>query len=392
MKTQFDTLLRDLRSPVERRRAEVSQGPRLRPENTRRLSIALGNALIAAVMTISMTSVRIVLAQNTGPAAGKTSTENSAPTSGVIPDAWPVNVQIGCLADIGRHKAVIFSPDFAERGNRAFYEKLGFLYMEDASWQRALNQIIARNYWHPENRIETIFLETHGTNGNGLKLQTGPSPRAARSYISIGGLQEKLDDLGVRLCVIGACNAGRLFRPEIYKALDPKTRDPLFLPATLGIINATREYDSSHSKMIVVRRAESEIETTSDGDTSELSPSARTVLGLDQPGRGRKPRDLHFVVSNLLIQMLIRDPRLKLTATGYASEKSRKDLTDDESEALFQRFVSYIDDVAAREYRIAQAGSLRAASTNGRQTVTEPRTSRAATTRVKKRSPRRVID
>lgn len=309
----------------------------------------LRDVLLGTLFIALISAPRTVLAQNTMPAASSVSSENST-KSDTIPEPWPPSGQIERLSDIGRGKAVIFSPDFAERGNRNFYEKLGFLYIEDASWQRALNQIIARNYWHPESRIETIFLETHGTNGNGLKLQAGPLRKAARSYISIGGLQEKLDGLGVRLCVVGACNAGRLFRPEIYKTLDPQTRDPLFLPATLGIINATNGYDASRSKMIVVRRAESEIETTSDGDTSELSPPARSVLGLDQRSIRRKPGDLHFVVSNLLIQMLIHDPRLKLTANGYVSEKSRNDLTEAESEALFQRFVSYVNDVAAREY------------------------------------------
>lgn len=270
-----------------------------------------------------------------------------------IPEVWLAGVQINRLSDIGRGKAMIFSPDFAESGNREFYEKLGFLYVEEPSWRRALSQIIARNYWHPEDRIETIFLETHGTNGNGLKLQVSSSPKAGRSYISIAALQEKLDGLGVRLCLIGACNAGRLFRPEIYETLDAKTRDPLFLPATLGIINATKGYDPSQSKMVVARRAESEIETTSDGDTSELSPQARKALGLDQPGAGRKPQDLHFTVSNLLIQLLTHDPRLRLTSLGYANEKSRNDLSAAESDALFDRFLSFINQVAERERGIA---------------------------------------
>src|SRR5207244_8642524 len=169
-----------------------------------------------------------------------------------------------------------------------------YLYIEDESWQRALNQIVARNYWHRDDRIKTIILETHGSNGNGLKLQAGPSPKAARSYISIAALQEKLEGLGVRLCVIGACNAGRLFRPEIYKTLNPQPHDRLFLPATLGIINASKDYDPVRSKMIVVRRAESEIETTSDGNTSELSPLTRIMLGIEKPnGPVSAARPLH---------------------------------------------------------------------------------------------------
>jgi len=293
--------------------------------------------------------------QQSTPVTDRNLTGDPPKTPGAIPEAWPANVQIERLSDIGKHKAVIFSPDFAQPGNRQFYEKLGFLYIQDASWLKALNQIVARNYWHPEDRIDTIILETHGTNGNGLKLQTGPAPRAARSYISVGGLQEKLEGLGVRLCVIGACNSGRLFRPEIYKTLDPHPGDRLFLPATLGIINASRDFDPAKSKMLIVRRAESEIETTSDGDASELAPITRSILRLEPKTFKGVARYVHFAVSNLLIQLLTHDPRLELTSDGYENEKSKNDLTEDESDELFQRLVAFIDDVATREYQIAHA-------------------------------------
>ncbi len=339
----------------------------------------------------------VVAAQENARAIKRRAVESSKPET--TPEAWPASVPTNRLSDIGRGKAVIFSPDFAESGNRQFYEKLGFLYIEDASWQKALNQIIARNYWHPEDRIESIFLETHGTNGNGLKLQAGVASGARRSYISVAALQEKLEGLGVRLCVIGACNAGRLFRPEIYKTLNPRPGDRLFLPATLGIVNASAKFDPASSKIIVVRRAESEIETTSDGDTSELSPLARTILGLDKPDRGRESPNLHFVVSNLLIQMLIHDSRLKLTGSGYTNAKSRRDLSDVESEVLFERFLSYINQVAEREYQITHGGRLPAtmrapkrAGPASRPAGFDSRTAQAAAMRAKKHWPRRVID
>lgn len=354
--------------------------------------------LIIAVFAASLGSARFALAQQTGPGVNKLPAQTSIPNAGAIPEAWPANVPIERVSDVGRRKAVIFSPDFAEPGNRELYERLGFLYIEDASWRNALNQIVARNYWHPEDRIETIILETHGTNGNGLKLQAGPSPRANRSYISIAALQEKLEGMGVRLCVIGACNSGRLFRPEIYKMLNSQPHDRLFLPATLGIINASKDYDPAKSKMIVVRRAASEIETTSDGDTSELSPVTRMMLGLEQSeGPVRAARPLHFAVSNLLIQMLIHDPRLKLTASGYANEKSKNDLSEDESDALFQRFLAYLDSIAAREYQIAHGGRLPPPSVALTRIALgspshNPRTAQTTSTRTKRRSVRRVID
>lgn len=400
MTSRFDKLLRDVRRPTEETRSGFLERhePPGKTLRVRSSSVALGYAFVITVFAASIATSPIVFAQHSGPA--KISAENSVPKSGTIPEAWPPNVAIDHVCDIGRQKAVIFSPDFAGPANRKVYEKLGFLYIEDASWRKALNEIVARNYWHPENRIETIILETHGTNGNGLKLQSGPSPRAQRSYIAIAALQEKLEGLGVRLCVIGACNAGRLFRPEIYKSLNPQPHDPLFLPATLGIINSSKEYDPARSKLTVVRRAESEIETTSDGETSELSPVTRMMLGLERPaGPVRGARSLGFTVSNLLIQMLIHDPRLKLTGSGYANEKSRNDLSEDESDVLFQRFLSYLDSVATLEYKNAHGGQLPAAAYSARPAKViarspknNSRTSQAASMRAKKRSSRRVID
>lgn len=328
---------------------------------------------LIAILGFSIACSGIALAQQSSALNDKGPIGNAAKKSEPIPEAWPANVQIERLSDIGKRKAVIFSPDFAQPGNREFYEKLGFLYIQEASWPKALNQIVARNYWHPEERIDTIILETHGTNGNGLKLQTGPALRAARSYISVGALQEKLEGLSVRLCVIGACNSGRLFRPEIYKTLNPRPGDPLFLPATLGIINASQGYDPSKSKMLIVRRAESEIETTSDGDTSELSPITRSVLGLEPRVSTGVARSVHFAVSNLLIQLLTHDPRLELTSNGYANEKSRNDLTEDESDELFQRLVAFIDNVATRQYQTAHADRA-ATPAQPSQIVLQPQT------------------
>jgi hypothetical protein len=211
-------------------------------------------------------------------------------------------------------------------------------------------------------------------------------------------LQEKLDGLGVRLCVIAACNAGRLFRPEIYKTVNPQTHDRLFLPATLGIINASPSYDRSRNKVIVVRRAESRIETTSYGDAAELSPLARIMLRLEEPGgRSRASRRLRFVVSNLLIQMLLHDRGLKLTASGYANEKSRKDLSTAESEVLFQRFLSCINEIASREYQSMQPGHLQAGSPMttkfaGQTFRRNSHRSPASSRRAKKHSAPRVID
>jgi len=398
MTSRFNKVLREIQratqapdsnGQVERRRLSFKVASKL-------WASTLKQIVIIAVCVTSVATSSIALAQQTAPVINKTAADGATPKANPIAEVWPANIPIKHISDVGSHKAVIFSPDFAATGNRDFYEKLGFLYIEDANWRNALNQIVARNYWHPEDRIVTVILETHGTNGNGLKLQTGPAPRAARSYISIGALQEKLDGLGVSLCVVGACNSGRLFRPEIFKTLNPEPHDRLFLPPTLGIINASKEYDPAKSKMTVVRRAASEIETTTDGDTSELSPVARIVLGLEEEAApSRIPRRLRFAVSNLLIQMLIHDPRLELTSSGYANEKSKNDLSEDESDVLFQRFVTFIDGVAAREYQAAHGGQLPAIVA---QRIAAPSTGRVrrptqtAAMRAKRRAAPRVVD
>jgi hypothetical protein len=46
---------------------------------------------------------------------------------------------------------------------------------------------------------------------------------------------------------------------------------------------------------------------------------------------------------------------LKLAYGGYASERSRSDMSAAESEALFQRFIEYLNTIAEREYRSKQA-------------------------------------
>src|SRR5437773_9266400 len=101
--------------------------------------------LFLVVFATSLLSALVASAQQPGPGVNKTPAQTSMPNTGAIPDAWPANVPIERVSEVGRHKAVIFSPDFAESGNREFYERLGFLCIEDSNWGNALNQIVARN-------------------------------------------------------------------------------------------------------------------------------------------------------------------------------------------------------------------------------------------------------
>jgi hypothetical protein len=139
------------------------------------------------------------------------------------------------LKKLGERRAIVFSPDFAASGNRRFYEGLGFVYLESADWRWVLKEIRRVNRSRTWDSIREIFFETHGSNGHGLKLQRSQLRLAPRSYISLGALQEHLAGAGVERAILGACNTGRLYRPEIYRKLNMSVKDPTVLPATLGL-------------------------------------------------------------------------------------------------------------------------------------------------------------
>ena len=115
----------------------------------------------------------------------------------------------------------------------------------------------------------------------------------------------------------------------------------------------------------------------------------------------RNMRSANYILGLLLLVSL----GLSLAAGGYSEIKSRKDLTDEESDALFDSFIAYINDLAAREYKIAHTDEPPV----GSQTVTSPpaaslaekprpvlnkglRARHTALTRAKKRSGRRPVD
>src|SRR5687767_12315180 len=174
------------------------------------------------------------------------------------------------LGAVGRGVAVVFSPDLSVGNNCAFYERLGFTCYATASWETVVEDIRCRNASAaPEDAISAVILEAHGTQGNGLKLQVSSAKKAWRSYAAIGALTERLATAGVRTCVLAACNSRRLLRPAIYHKLDPAR---LFLPATLGIMNASQE-EAEQSGVRLLARADSHIESLSVGTTRELSAS-----------------------------------------------------------------------------------------------------------------------
>jgi hypothetical protein len=268
--------------------------------------------------------------------------KNRVILSALLATILALTASAGDLERLGEGVAIVFSPDFADPHNRLFYESLGFFYIETPDWRKAV-RAVSRHNETGDVPIRVLVVETHGTNGNGLKLQASPSRRSGRSYISIGALQEQMERAGVEIIVLSACNSGRLLRPEIYNALDRSTDDPLFLPATLGIVNASAGFDSKRSPVRVLRRIQSNLETLLHAETRELDASVRHVLH----GEGASWR---FAVSTMLIQLMTRDETLELTAEGYETEKSRDEFSARRSEELFRRFGAFLAE------RVGEAG------------------------------------
>lgn len=282
-------------------------------------------------------------------------------TASLLARSWPA-APYASLADIGAGVGIVFSPDLSVPNNCRFYEALGFACFDSPDWLEILSGIHAFNMDNPGRRIRTLILETHGTNGHGLKVQTGKEPKDPRSYVSVGALQEMLEPVGVRYIVISACNSGRLLRPEIYLRLNRDPGDKLFLPATRGIIDATDSFDPRATRVEIITPGNSHIETTLVGSVRELAPTTRDVLAATAKTRELKlPKQ--FAVSEMLIQMLLRDPRLRLKAgeASYVVELSKVQTSPEASEQLFDAFVAHLNFVAARDEKV-KAGSATAAA------------------------------
>ena len=278
----------------------------------------------------------------------------TTPTEYLLAKAWPFDPKAK-VSEIGHGVGIVFSPDLSVPGNCRFYQSLGFACFEDADWDAVLSGIRTYNILYPEHAIRTLVLETHGTNGNGLKLQNSYDPAADRSYISVGALQEHVEPDGVKYIIISACNSRRLLRPAIYRTLDPYNGDKLFLPATLGIINASPTWDSNRSRIIVATPATSHIEQTLAASVKELSPTARRALVVSARAQGIEPPN-QFAVSEMFMQMLLRSSSLQLSF-GEAIDQLSRDMTpDSRGEQLYKAFVKYVNQRSARDYLAKKKG------------------------------------
>ena len=274
-------------------------------------------------------------------------------TEGLLAKAWPAAPYAG-LAEIGSGIGIVFSPDLSVAGNCRFYSAIGFACFESADWLQILADVHAWNLDHPGRRIRTLILETHGTNGHGLKVQKGKAADDERSYVSVGALQEVLEPIGVRYIILSACNSGRLLRPEIYLRLNRDPGDKLFLPPTRGIIDATPEFKPDRNGITVITPGASHIENTLVGALRELAPATRTALQAAAKKRGVKlPKQ--FAISEMLIRMLLRDPKLELRTGSHVDELSKEQTSVDTSERIFGEFVAHLNFIAARDDRATSA-------------------------------------
>ncbi len=261
-------------------------------------------------------------------------------TSRLLASAWPQR-NISPVTETGRGIAIVFSPDLSVEGNCSFYAALGFTCFDGADWGVLLDAITAHNLDPEAIPIRTVILETHGTNGNGLKLQRGYDEYDERSYISVGALEERLAEAGARYVIISACNSGRLLRKEIVEALDAENGDPLFLPATCGIIDAsaTRKRKSG---VTIVAPAKSHIESTLVARTDELPRAVQDELLAAAIRKGLLLPD-EFAISDMLMQILADDATLRL-AVAKPVEKLSDTRSDQQfSERLFVRFMKALE-------------------------------------------------
>jgi hypothetical protein len=311
----------------------------------------LPRTLLIAVLILGSGIIHLSVAQSAKDQLRQRRTQatEAAPAAGTISTAevWRGHWPYITLDEIGSEKGIVFSPDLSNPGNREFYRALGFAYFEDPDWHIVLEQIKAYNVNHPRNRIETLLVLSHGTNGDALKLQNGSEPGAPRSYIAPAALQEGLEGTGIRFCLLAACNAGRLFRDGNYLTVRADAGNRLFEPATLGIINASPDFKPAKSSITIARRAESHLEVINEWSLSELSPS--TIAELARGGENGLTGSSRMAVPEMLIQLLLKDDQLQLVIWGSGVEKSSVETTDKVREGLMTRFLDLVDSLSQNE-------------------------------------------
>ncbi len=106
----------------------------------------------------------------------------------------------------------------------------------------------------------------------------------------------------------------------------------------------------------------SHIETSLVGSMRELAPATRRAIADAAKQRGIKaPKS--FAVSDMLIQIVLRDPRLQLVTGTHVDKLSGVVQPASVSEGLFDSFVAWLNSVAASERPPVNAVSHRGSPT-----------------------------
>ena len=92
----------------------------------------------------------------------------------------------------------------------------------------------------------------------------------------------------------------------------------------------------------------SHIENTLVGALRELAPSTRKALQKAAKKHSVKLPS-QFAVSEMLIQMLTRDPDLELRTGAWVDELSKKQTSVETSERRFTAFVAHLNYIAGRD-------------------------------------------
>ncbi|MGZ4810532.1 MAG: hypothetical protein ACXV7D_14505 [Thermoanaerobaculia bacterium] len=93
----------------------------------------------------------------------------------------------------------------------------------------------------------------------------------------------------------------------------------------------------------------------------ELAPVTRRAIAAAAKQRGiHAPKS--FAVSDMLIQIVLRDQRLQLTTGSHVDQLSGAVQPASISEGLFDSFVAWLNSVAASEQRPLKTASQRARS------------------------------
>jgi hypothetical protein len=279
-------------------------------------------------------------------------------TTRLLKSAWPQRTSAP-ITELGRGVAIIFSPDLSVPGNCSFYTSLGFTCFEEADWNRVLDGITAHNLQPDAIAINTVILETHGTNGNGLKLQRGHDLYDERSYISIGALQERLAEAGARNAIVSACNSGRLLRKHIVRSIDRENGDPLFLPATCGILDASQSWSPKRRPVTIIAPSVSHVESTIVARIDELPRAVADALRAESVRTGRLLPE-EFAISDMLMQIISDSPYLRLNVATPVEKLSRTRSEQSVSETLLARFLATLDKRAKKANAKTAVASLRA--------------------------------